>query len=245
MAQDTVSEEKIVPKVEKFRFDGTMVSSPEAMRDKLSKVPFYSVSIENGAVVIGNVESRNIHKQPYLFYIININPGSIEVIYSVPPDSNESLRRAQVMRSVASAMSIVSEDYKINISEFMQYVDSTLDKLLSGMTQSYSTLYNRYGAILDEYRALKRLNIELSSSNRNLTIQASQLVEENKRMSAELGKLQTYSDQSLMSIIEDWIEVHNSTIDIGLFSKTYNVSAPRVEEILDKMVSEGYLEVRG
>ncbi|MCL5427721.1 MAG: hypothetical protein M1321_00900 [Candidatus Marsarchaeota archaeon] len=238
-------EKTTAPKVEKFRFSASVLSSIESMKAKLSKVPFYSVDMAGDSLVVGMVESRNIRKQPYLFYIMNFNVDFAEVIYSIPPDISESLRRAAVLRGLASALSIVADDYKVNVSELMQYVDSTLDKLLQGLSQSYSSLYNKYDSLLDEYRALKRLNIELSSSNRNLTIQATQLSEENKRLKAELDKLQKYSDESLMSIIEEWIEVHNNTIDIEAFSKTYGISAPRAEEVLDKMVSMGYLEVRG
>ncbi len=246
MAAEKPSEESVSePKVEKFKFDGSVASSLDAMKAKLSKVPFYSVGMDGDALVVGKVESRNIRKQPYLFYLINFNPGFVEVIYSIPPDVSESLRRASVLKGFASVLSMVADDYRINNAELMQYVDSTMDKLLSGLSQSYSSLYNKYDSILDEYRALKRLNIELSASNRNLTIQATQLGDENRRLKAELDRLQKYSDESLMSIIEDWIEVHNNTIDVELFSKSYGITAPRVEEMLDKMVSMGYLEVRG
>ncbi len=235
----------MAPKVEKLKLEGKLLSNFDMMKSKLASVPFYSTGIENDSFFVGVIESRNIHKMPYLFYLMNFTASGLEVIYSIPPDTSESLRRASVLKNVASALSMISEDYTVNTSELMQYVDSTIDKLLSGISQSYSSLYNKYDAMLEEYRALKRLNIELSASNRNLTLQASQLENENKTLKDSLEKLQKYSDESLMSIIEDWIEVHNNTIDIDLVSKTYNITAPRVEQILDKMVSMGYLEVRG
>ncbi len=246
VAGENISDEKLsVPKMEKFSFEGKLVSSFDSMKSKLSKMPFYSVGMDGDSIVVGMVESRNIRKQPYLFYLLKFSGAAVEVVYSIPPDTSEAMRRAAVLRGAASVLSITSEDYVVNSAELMQHVDSTLDKLLSGISQNYSTLFNKYDSMLDEYRALKRLNIELTASNRNLTIQASQLNDENKSLKDSLGKLQKYSDESLMSIIEDWVEVHNNTIDIDLFSKTYNITAPRVEEILDKMVSMGYLEVRG
>ena len=48
-----------------------------------------------------------------------------------------------------------------------------------------------------------------------------------------------------MAMVQDWIEVHSSSIDVGEFSKTYKVPEPRIEQILNKMVSMGYLELKG
>jgi DNA-binding IclR family transcriptional regulator len=48
-----------------------------------------------------------------------------------------------------------------------------------------------------------------------------------------------------MVMIEDWIESHSDTIDIMEFSKTYRLTAPRVEQMLNKMVSMGYIELKG
>ena len=60
----------------------------------------------------------------------------------------------------------------------------------------------------------------------------------------QLSSLKKYSDESLMASIQDWIQVHGSSIDINEFSKAYTVPPSRVEQILDKMVSMGYLELK-
>ncbi len=57
--------------------------------------------------------------------------------------------------------------------------------------------------------------------------------------------LETYSDESLMVMIEDWIDAHNNTIDIDEFSKAYKIPQPRVEQILNRMVTMGYIELKG
>jgi FtsZ-binding cell division protein ZapB len=95
-----------------------------------------------------------------------------------------------------------------------------------------------------EYRELKRLNLELSASNRNLTVQSSELNERNRVLEEQVNALQKYSDGALMAMVGDWIEVHNNTIDINEFSKTYGIVPSRVEQILDKMVSQRYLEIK-
>ena len=113
------------------------------------------------------------------------------------------------------------------------------------MSQSYSTLFNNYDSLFNEYRELKRLNIELTASNKNLSVQASQVSEENTKLKQRLGELESYSDESLMVMVQEWLESHDSTIDVNEFGSTYKIIPPRVEQILNKMVSLGYIELKG
>ena len=131
------------------------------------------------------------------------------------------------------------------IAPLPQYVDSTIDDVLASLSQNYSALFNNYDSLFNEYRELKRLNIELTASNKNLTVQATQAVSENRELKERLKQLETYSDESLMVMLEDWIDAHNSTIDIIEFSKSYKIPAPRIEQMLNKMVTAGYIELKG
>lgn len=230
--------------MEKLVFSARLSGSLEGMSQKLSSLPFYASEVDGQTLRIARVESRNIKKMPYLFYIIEISPDSLTVTYSIPAESSETMRRAEMLKNVSSVVSLVSDQYTVEQGALCQYMNSTIESILSGISQPYSTLFNQYNSTLGEYKTVKKLNEELSASNRNLTVQASQLNEENKKLGEELMKLQKYSDESLMVMIQDWVEVHNNTIDIEEFGKTYSISPPRVEEILDRMVSMGYLELR-
>ena len=126
-----------------------------------------------------------------------------------------------------------------------QCLDSAIDELANSLSQSYSSLFNNYDAIFNEYRELRKINVELTAANKNLSVQASQLSEENKSMTARVKELEAYSDESLMVMAEEWLEAHNSEIDVGEFSKVYKISPTRVEGILNKMVSLGYIELKG
>lgn len=113
------------------------------------------------------------------------------------------------------------------------------------MSQGYSTLFNSYDSLLGEHRELRRLNLELSSSNKNLTVQATTLTRENEDLRDKLKVLENYSDESLMVMVQEWIESHNSTIDIPEFAKAYKLTQPRVEQILNRMTAAGFIELRG
>ncbi|MDE1824810.1 MAG: hypothetical protein KGH61_02210 [Candidatus Micrarchaeota archaeon] len=239
-----MADEDIVPRVEEIAFSGKLTGTLEQAKEKLSPIPFFSMKLENGVLSISRVESRNIKKKPFLFYLINLKSDGVEIVYSIAPDTSEKLRRLSVIKGLASILSIINDIYQIDYPKFMQYVDSSIDDALNSLSQSYSTLFNKYDALLLEYREVRRLNVELSAANRNMTIQTAQFDEENKQLGAQLKTLQTYSDESLMAMVQDWIETHNSSIDITEFAKNYKIPAPRIEQILDKMVSTGYLELK-
>ena len=244
MAEEAATAET-EPKVEQIEFPGKLQTSIGDVKSKLANIPFYSFQENGGALEIARVESRNIHKKPFLFYIIRVGPQSLQLTYSIVPGSSDRLRRATVIKDTASVLSVIRDSFQVDESKFFQYVDSVLDNLVAGLSQSYSTLFNKYDSLLNEFVEARRLLHDLETSNRNLTIQTSQLSEDNKQLTEQLKSLQTYSDESLMAMVQDWIEVHNSSIDIGEFSKTYKVPEPRIEQILDKMVSMGYIELKG
>ncbi len=235
----------IEPKAEQIEFPGKLLTDFEDAQKRLSGMPFYSFQIGPEKLDIVRVESRNVKKKPFLFYIITLNKDKLVLTYSMTPGSSERLRQAMVIKNLASVLSVIRDAFEVDESKFYQYVDSVIDNLVSGLSQSYSTLFNKYDSLLNEYVETKRLAKELTESNRNLAIQTSQLNEENKSLAEQLKSLQTFSDESLMSMVQDWIDVHNSSIDIGEFSKTYKVPEPRIEQILDKMASMGYLELKG
>ncbi len=240
MAEEPIT----VPKVEEIQFGGELVGTLNAIQGKIASMPFYTSRIDGDELTIARVESRNISKKPYLFYMIKIGKQGVKLVYSIPPDTSERMRRAAVIKDFVAILSLVTDSYRIDQSKFYQYIDSVMDNLLKGLSENYSSLFNKYDALLMEYRELKRLNLELSASNRNLTVQSSELNEHNRVLEEQVNALQKYSDGALMAMVGDWIEVHNNTIDINEFSKTYGIVPSRVEQILDKMVSQRYLEIK-
>ena len=71
-----------------------------------------------------------------------------------------------------------------------------------------------------------------------------QLKKENEQLKGRLKELENYSDDSLMVIVQEWIESHDNTIDINEFAKNYKIIQSRVEQILNKMVTSGYIEAK-
>lgn len=240
-----MAEDEEEPKIESLEFSGKLTGTLQDINAKVSQIPYYNVRLTDAFIEIAKVESRNVRKDPFLFYIVKISKDSVSVTYSIAPGTSDTMRRAIIVKDLSGLLSVINDEFQIDQVKFYQYIDSSIEKLMTGLSQSYSVVFNKFDALSAEYRELKKLASELTVSNRNLTIQTSQLGDENKMLSEQLKSLQTYSDEALMAMVEDWIEVHNSSIDVGEFSKTYKVPEPRVEQILNKMVSMNYIELRG
>jgi hypothetical protein len=59
-----------------------------------------------------------------------------------------------------------------------------------------------------------------------------------------IKELEVYSDEILMMKIQDWLIEHGYEINISDFCKVNKVPPERVEQVLNKMVREGYLTMR-
>jgi hypothetical protein len=235
----------IEPKTDGFEIKAKLMGSFDEISKRFSTLQLFSVNKTQDGIKLLRVESRDIQKKPFVFLIVDMRKEKLVVYYTIALDASPKLRRLYVLKTVLSILSLVSDVYAVENSELFQYLDSAIDDVLNSITQSYSSLFNNYDSLFNEYKELKRLSIELEASNKNLTVQALQLSDENKRIKAELDSLQAYSDNALMVMVQEWLESHDDTIDINQFAKDYKLSPTRVEQILNKMVSQGYIELKG
>jgi hypothetical protein len=243
-----VPEEETValePKVDSIAIGASLLGSFEAMSSRLSQLQIFTMKASPDSLVLLRIESRDMQKRPFLFFVFTFERDRITIDYTAAQDSSMKLRKLYVLRNLLSILSMVLDVYQPNPVELFQQLSSSVDDVLGTMSQSYSALVNSYDSIFNEYRELKRLSTQLESSNKSLTAQVTQISSENDELKKRLKELESYSDESLMSMIEDWIEAHENTIDVDEFSKNYKIVAPRVEQMLNRMVSLGYIELRG
>ncbi|MGC8669656.1 MAG: cell division protein ZapB [Candidatus Micrarchaeia archaeon] len=235
----------VEPSTDQIVLKGNLISTFDAMASRISTLQVFTIKYSSDELSIARIESRDIQKRPFLFMVFLFSKNSITINYTIPLDSSPKLRRLYVIKVLLNILSLVADLYSVDNAELFQYTDSSIDEVLNSLSQSYSALFNNYDSLFNEYRELKRLNLELTASNKNLTVQVQQLSAENKSLSERLKVLEAYSDDSLMVMVEDWIEAHDSTIDINEFAQNFKVTPTRVEQILNKMVSLGYITLKG
>lgn len=235
----------IEPKTDGLEIKAKLLGSFDEIYKRLSNLQLFSISQSSNGIKLLRVDSRDIQKRPFLFLIVEMYKDKITANYTIALDSSPKIRKLYVLKTILGILSLITDLYETDNTELFQYLDSGVDDVLGSISQSYSTLFNNYDSLFNEYKEIKRLNIELEASNKNLTVQAGQLTEEDKILKEKLSSLEAYSDESLMVMVQEWLESHDDTIDINEFAKNFKMTPTRVEQMLNKMVSLGYIELKG
>ncbi|MEM2138510.1 MAG: hypothetical protein QW568_05465, partial [Candidatus Anstonellaceae archaeon] len=106
-------------------------------------------------------------------------------------------------------------------------------------------LFSLYDNLKTEAASLQKKVGDLSNSNATLSKENYELKSKNDELTIKLKSLETLSDPVLSLKIQEWLSEHKGEINIADFSKVYNVPETRVEQMLNKLVTEGYLETKG
>jgi hypothetical protein len=230
------------PVVYSFFIPAKIVSSLNDISLKLKTLNFLGVSQKEDSLVVYNIETKDIKKEPYLFYIFEFKKEGIEINYSVIPDISPKQRRLVIAKVLLDILVILKEDVEVDSAKLYSFISSSIQDFLSSIPQNYETLFGKYDSLLESYKELQRNLLSFQNSNKMLSLKITELLEKNAELEARIRKLETLSDEVLMLKIQDWLQTHNGTIDIGEFSAVYKVPETRVEEILNKMISLGYIQ---
>ncbi len=232
------------PFVEGFKIEAKMLKSNDEVISTLSPLQFLEIVETKNNLVVINVERRDIQKNPYLFSITYLNPESIEIVYSYSPDESPKKRRLEVLRYFLNLVTLLENVYFINHKQLFQIIDNFLARMLEYTASSYEELFSKYDATKEECDRIRKQIIELTGANENLRKANLEMKNRQNDLLVRINELEIVSDDVLISKIQTWLDEHNYEINISDFSKINKVSEQRVEEILNKMVREGYLSQR-
>ena len=210
----------------------------------LSTLQFLDIVKEKDSVVLINIERRDIRSRPYLFTIVYLNPKEIKVVYSLSPSLSPKKRRLEVIRFILNVLTILESVYFINHAELYQVIDNMISRLTEYASSSYDEIFSKYDAMKEEVERLRKMNNELRESNEELSKSNMELKEKINKLLLRIKELETYSDDVLMTKIQQWLMEHGYEINISDFARVYKVSEARVEQVLNKMMREGYITLR-
>jgi len=230
------------PVVYSYSIPAKILTSLNSISLKLKTLNFLGVSQKEESLVVYNIESRDLKKEPYLFYIFEFKKDGIEINYSVIPDTSPKQRRLIIAKVLLDILVLLKEDLEVDSSKLYSFLSSSIQDFLSAIPQNYEILFGKYDSLLESYKDLQKSLLSLQNSNKMLSLKVTELLEKNAELEARTKKLETLSDEVLMLKVQDWLQTHNGTINIGEFSAFYKVPESRVEEILNKMISLGYIQ---
>lgn len=227
-----------------FKFGAKRNVGQQELLRHLEKVPDVEATVVKDSVAVIKVDKRDIDGIPYMFTIIYLHPDGIEVMYTITPEISMRKRRLELLRYIANLNTLLGSAYSIDVESFMQLLDVFLEEIKEFATSDYEKLYTKYDALLAKNEELKERCERLSASNERLSKDVMRIRDERNALKLKVDELEKFTDDALMLKVQEWIREHGNEINIGDFCGVYKVGESRVEQILNKMVREGYLEIR-
>lgn len=224
-----------------FKIKGKLKGTISGIVETLRSITFIEIAQEKSVVNVAYIESRDINKNPYLFSIVKIKEDEVEVVYSITPEISPTKRRLDVIRYLLNIISLIEDDYAVDNKILLQLIDDVFKSVTESISLDYSKLYTEYDALKKEVADLKKKNERLSQQVEALSSQNYELKSENDQYRIRLQQLEKMSDDALKVKVQSWIIEHNGSINVPEFCKVYGVVESKVEEILNQLVSGGYL----
>lgn len=231
------------PQVDGFKIKGKLRGNLKDIATTLRSISFLEIAPEKDLINVIYVESRDINKSPYLFSVVKLKEDEIEVLYSIPPEIGPKKRRMDVISYLLNILSLIDSLFSVDNKTLYQLIENAVKELTSSVTMDYSKLYTAYDSLKKEVDDYKKKIDRITDQSQALTTKNYELKSQNDDLRLRVEALEGLSDDALKAKLQEWILEHNGTINISEFTKLYKSSDARVEEMLNKLVSEGYIEV--
>lgn len=233
------------PTVSGFRVTARRVKSVKDLSLRFAELSFVEMSSEGDALSVLNVESRDLRKDPALFSIIRFRPEGVECTYTCLANMSPKKRRLEVLRHFLNMLTLVEDCYEISVKQLYQILESAINDMSEYVSLDYEKLFSLYDNLKAEFSSMQKKVKDASESNAQLSKENYELKNKNDELVLRVKALETLSDSVLTLKIQEWLSEHRGEINIAEFAKVYNVAEMRVEQMLNKMVTEGFLETKG
>ncbi|MHA2067590.1 MAG: hypothetical protein ACXABY_24765 [Candidatus Thorarchaeota archaeon] len=232
------------PQVDGFKIKGKLTKGKlKDLAAILRSISFLEIAPEKDVLNVIYVESRDINKNPYLFSIVKLKDDEVEAMYTIPSEISPRKRRVDVIKYLLNILSLIESSYSVDNKTLYQLIENGIKDLSSSVTMDYTKLFTKYDSLKKEVGDLRKKVARLTEQNQALSTKNYDLKTKNDELSLRVKELEGLSDEALKSKLQEWVLEHSGSINISEFTKLYKVSDARVEELLNKLVSEGYLEV--
>jgi hypothetical protein len=228
-----------------FRIAASRQKPPSEISQRLSELSFLEMTVDKDALLVLNVDSRDIQKNPYLFSIVTFFPNSIEAKYTCIPSSSPKKRRIEVLRHFLNMLTLAEDCYEVELQDIYQLLEASVADMTEYSSVEYEKLFGLYDSQKSDFAAMQKKLREATEAASSLSKENFDMKNKNDELTLKLRSLETFSDPVLSLKIQEWLSEHKGEINITDFSKVYNVPENRVEQMLNKLVTEGYIETKG
>ncbi len=233
------------PSVSGFRISAKRIRGVKDLATHFAELSFAEMTSDGDTLSVLNVESRDLRKDPALFSIIRFKPDCIECTYTCLANMSPKKRRLEALKYYLNMLTIAEDCYEVSTKQLYQILESAISDMGEYVSLDYEKLFSLYDNLKAESSSMQKKVKDFAESNSQLSKENYELKNRNDELVLRLKSLETLSDSVLTLKIQEWLSEHRGEINIADFAKVYNVSEMRVEQMLNKMVTEGFLETKG
>lgn len=234
-----------IPTVGGFRLVAERTANVNELSSRFAEISFLEMTADKDTLSVLNVESRDLRKDPALFSIIKFGPSRIDAIYTCLPSSSPKKRRLEVLRHFLNMLTIADDCYEVDMKQVHQLLEAAIADMTEYVSTDYEKLFSLYDSLKADHATLQKKVRDMTESTSALSKENYDLKNKNDELALRLKSLETLSDPVLSLKIQEWLAEHKGEINISDFSRVFNVPETRVEQMLNKLVTEGYLETKG
>jgi len=229
---------------ERITLPATRKKTLAQLASRFGELGFTTISYGKDRLVVEKVMGEDLKGKPNLDYRITFLDGSIEFVYSVPPNVSKRARMLNLLPILLNVLNLSEDYYDVKPSGVFVHVIN----LLSDISKVVDREAVELSAELEELRAKSaslsaRYDDLVSSSEENarILLECERRRDELRELVEGLRKM---SDERLREELYLWLKMHSGSIDLREFGKAYDVAPSRAEEGLDMLIREGYIKRR-
>ncbi len=230
------------PRTDGFKVFAKLKGTMKDVESKLRSVSFMEVVPEKDVVNAAYIESRDLDKNPYVFALFKFRADSIEVLYSIPPTIAPKKRKLDMVRYFLNILTTLGSAYSVEPTAVFQLLDAALKEMNDFVSLDYNKLYTNYDNRKKDYEDVSRRLKRAQQESDELKRQNYEIKTRGDELAVRLKQLETLSDDTLKEKLQEWISEHAGEINVGEFSKFYKLPDARVEEMLNVLVREGFVQ---
>lgn len=229
------------PTLDKVSLKIKRKKSTEQLTTFLKKLSF--LKIQNGGqnVTATRIESLDLEKKPYSYWKTTFTPDEIQLEWSTPPTQHSLQRRIEVTKNVFELLTLVDQAYPCTPADLRPLVIETIEQAFNKANKTQAELEHENDAQNQKIRRLLNEKEEFEKSLTRLNTHITELANENDKTKAELSRFTKITDLTLKTQIMERIAI-NPDLDIRAFSAQIDLPLPRIENALDELVKQGYLQ---
>ena len=228
-------------KVKHISLKGKIDKSLSKIAKQMGSLNFTSIESEKDKLIIRKIDREDISGTPHLYTNFIFTKEGVDIEYSITKEVNEKKRGIEIC-SLTLKMLVLPELTALDMTHLYKIMAESLDDAVEFVDNNYETLKNEYEELEKEHNLLKKNYSEMNYIANKTNKKLAELEENIEKSTKRIKQLEKMTDLSLMEEIISWIKTHKGEFSVLEFSKIYEVPPARVEETLDKMLKEGYLE---